>query len=273
MRSFSHFVKITGIGIVLAFGLQGCGGGNGSGNQYEVPVMAPVATNPAGETRVDNIKSVQADTTYNLSIYLPNGYDATKAYPIMYALDGDTNFTTIAAQMDKLQIKAIVVAVGRNDLRTRDYNLPGAYTYYKFLTLDLIPYIESRYKVAASKRTLEGHSFGGLFVGIALFLDRKGDSYFNNFVAQEGTYDIDTTTTTTIAQLEQQIFDASGGQMPVTVILSDSLQQYFMMSRGLNDKLKGRNYHGLTLKLTEYNQSHGGMFTDSLTDSLRVLFP
>jgi hypothetical protein len=63
MRSFSHFVKITGIGIVLAFGLQGCGGGNGSGNQYEVPVMAPVATNPAGETRVDNIKSVQADTT------------------------------------------------------------------------------------------------------------------------------------------------------------------------------------------------------------------
>ena len=48
-------------------------------------------------------------------------------------------------------------------MRTRDYNLPGAYTYYKFLTPDLIPYIEAKYKVAADQRTLEGHSFGGMF--------------------------------------------------------------------------------------------------------------
>jgi enterochelin esterase-like enzyme len=166
-----------------------------------------------------------------------------------------------------------MVAIGRDDLRTRDYNLPGAYTYYKFLTLDLILYIEAKYKVASNKRTLEGHSFGGMFVGIALFLDRKGGRFFSSFVAQEGTYDIDATTTTTIAQLEQQVFDASGGQMPVTVILSDSLQQYFLMTRGLYAKLQARNYQGLTLKLMEYNQSHGGMFADSLTDSLRILFP
>ncbi len=273
MTGFSQYTRIICVGFALAFGLQGCGGGNSGGHQYDIPVPPPAAVNPVGETRVDSIKSVQADTTYNLRIYLPNGYDATKTYPIIYALDGDTNFTTIAGQMDKLQIKAIVVAVGRNDLRTRDYNLPGAYTYYKFLTLDLIPYIEGQYKVAAGKRTLEGHSFGGMFVGMALFLDRKGGRYFNNFVAQEGTYDIDATTTSTIAQLEQQVFDSSGGQMPVTVILSDSLQQYFLMSRGFNDKLKGRNYQGLTLKLMEYNQPHGGMFTDSLTDSLRILFP
>lgn len=271
MTRVSQFALRACISMALAFGLPACGGSGGS--HFEVPVTPPVATNPAGETRTDSIKSAQADTTYNLRIYLPNGYDAAKAYPIIYALDGDSNYTTIASQMDKLQIKAVVVAIGRGDLRTRDYNLPGAYTYYKFLTLDLIPYIEAKYKVAADKRTLEGHSFGGMFVGIALFLDRKGGRYFSNFVAQEGTYDIDATTTATIAQLEQQVFDASAGQMPVTVILSDSLQQYFVMSRGLNDKLKSRNYQGLTLKLMEYNQSHGGMFLDSLSDSLRILFP
>lgn len=272
MKSLSVFAKLGCAALALVFGLQGCGGSSG-GHQYDIPVPPPAAAIAMGETRVDSIKSVQADTTYNLRVYLPNGYDATKAYPIIYALDGDTNFSTIATQMDSLKIKAIVVAVGRNDLRTRDYNLPGAYTYYKFLTLDLIPYIEAKYKVTAEKRTLEGHSFGGMFVGIALFLDRKGGRYFNSFVAQEGTYDIDATTTTTITQLEQQVFDGSGGQMPITVVLSDSLQQYFLMSRGFNDKLKARNYQGFTLKLTEYNQSHGGMFQDSLTDSLRILFP
>ena len=275
MKNILQVTRLICTCMALAVGLPGCGGGGGGsgGNPVQVPITPPVVTNPAGEIRTDSIKSVQADTTYNLHVYLPNGYDANKAYPIIYALDGDSNYTTIADQLDKLQIKAIMVAIGRDELRTRDYNLPGAYTYYKFVTLDLIPYIEAKYKVAADKRTLEGHSFGGMFVGIALFLDRKGGRFFRNFVAQEGTYDIDATTTSTIAQLEQQVFDASGGQMPVTVILSDSLQQYFLMTRGLYAKLQARNYQGLTLKLMEYNQSHGGMFPDSLTDSLRILFP
>jgi predicted alpha/beta superfamily hydrolase len=33
----------------------------------------------------------------------------------------------------------------------------------KLLTPDLIPYIEAKYKLAADQRTLEGHSFGGMF--------------------------------------------------------------------------------------------------------------
>lgn len=259
---------------LILFGcVSGCGGGGGGGARVEVPVTPPVAAIPSGELRTDSIQSNQLGVTYNLRIYVPNGYDASKAYPIIYALDGDTNYTAMAAQMDTQQVKALLVAVGRNDLRTKDYNLPGAYGYYKFLTLDLIPYIEAKYKVAAGKRTLEGHSFGGMFVGIALFLDRQGGRYFNNFVAQEGTYDIDATTTATIAQLEQQVFESSGGQLPVTVLLSDSLQQYFQSSRDLRAKLQARNYVGLNLQLKEYNQSHGVMFLDSFADALRVLFP
>jgi hypothetical protein len=147
MTRFIQFARVICIGLALSFGLLGCGGGASGGNHYEVPVTPPVVTNPAGEIRVDSIKSAQADTTYNLHVYLPSGYDATKAYPIIYALDGDSNYTTIAGQLDNLQIKAIMVAIGRDDLRTRDYNLPGAYSYYKFVTLDLIPYIEAKYKV------------------------------------------------------------------------------------------------------------------------------
>ena len=92
---------------------------------FDVPVLTiPVAAFPPGETRTDSVKSTQLDVTYNLRIYVPNDYDASKAYPIIYALDGDTNYTTMAAQMDALQIKALLVAVSRNDLRTKDYNLP-----------------------------------------------------------------------------------------------------------------------------------------------------
>mgnify|MGYP000258126431 CR=1 FL=1 len=35
-----------------------------------------------------------------------HGYDASKAYPIIYALDGDINYTTMAAQMDAQSVEA-----------------------------------------------------------------------------------------------------------------------------------------------------------------------
>ena len=78
------------------------------------------------------------------------------------------------------------------------------------------------------------------------------------------------TTTVTIEQLEQQVFDASAGQMSVTVILLYLLPQYFLMTRGLCARLQARNYQALTIKLTKYNHAHGGMFRDSLSDFLRL---
>jgi hypothetical protein len=45
-------------------------------------------------------------------------------------------------------------------------------------------------------------------------MDRAGGRFFNNFVALEGTFNIDPFTSSSIATMEQQMFDASGGRLP-----------------------------------------------------------
>jgi predicted alpha/beta superfamily hydrolase len=111
-----------------------------------------------------------------LTIYLPEGYEKEKIhYPVIYILDADTRcphgVPTIGfLSSSELMPKAIVIGIPNVD-RERDF-LPGriqkpptgdgADNFLRFISEELFPYIDSRYR-SENFRVLIGHSFGGVF--------------------------------------------------------------------------------------------------------------
>ncbi len=119
----------------------------------------------------------------------PTGYDfdSTIEYPVVYVLDGKSNFMYVASLLKKLEDrsvpKSIVVAVVNTD-RQRDMTpgtinekgilvdktAGGADNFMKMFEEDLFPYMERNFQVN-DFRTLVGHSRGGLFALYSLVTD------------------------------------------------------------------------------------------------------
>jgi len=122
-------------------------------------------------------------------IRVPRDYDESKdtRYPVLYTLDGATHFKHTVGTIEWLSESAsmlpqhIVVAIVNTD-RFRDFspsipknfqgegNPGGANNFLKFLSKELIPYIDKNYRTLPF-RTIAGHSFGGVFVLHTLLTD------------------------------------------------------------------------------------------------------
>ncbi len=122
-----------------------------------------------------------------LIIHLPQGYEGGQEhYPVMYLLDGDRHFhhttgiTHFLAQQGFMPAM-IVVAIPNTD-RTRDLTpepsaeyaeqnptAGGADEFLRFLSDELIPWVEGQYRTAPF-RVVVGHSLGGLFATHALLV-------------------------------------------------------------------------------------------------------
>jgi predicted alpha/beta superfamily hydrolase len=128
-----------------------------------------------------------------LQIHVPRAHDERRvACPVIYVLDGAGNFVhTVAAAQFLAEAgripESIVVAIPNVD-RARDLtpNLPGCGDdcgrgdrFFEFLTKELIPWVESRYRTAPF-RVLTGHSRGGLY---ALHTLLNQSEAFNAYVA------------------------------------------------------------------------------------------
>jgi len=137
--------------------------------------------------------------TRTLNIYLPEGYDTSKAhYPVIYLLDGSANEDFIHTaglvqylSMYEMMPKSIVVGIANVD-RRRDYTFPtknpedtklvpvsgGSEKYIDFIAEELQPFIERNYRTTAQK-TIIGQSLGGLLAAEILL---KRPALFNNYM-------------------------------------------------------------------------------------------
>ena len=77
-------------------------------------------------------------------------------------------------------------------------------------------------------------------------MDRAEGRFFNNFVTLEGTFNISPFISSSIATMQQQMFDASGGRLPITLLMSDATCCYYGTTKDLYNKIYARNYQGLT---------------------------
>ena len=130
--------------------------------------------------------------TYSIEVILPNGYDATKKYPIIYFTDWwfasklvpglyeVLKYTIEPVIIVGIQDKSSITEMDWNKNRSRDLsptNLPeieeilrvpkgttgGAIHFLSFIKNELIPTVENKYPSDIENRGFFGYSYGGLF--------------------------------------------------------------------------------------------------------------
>jgi predicted alpha/beta superfamily hydrolase len=136
------------------------------------------------------IHSDYVNDDYRIMISLPSDYNEQRGerYPVIYFLDGGgTSFHDITAEYMDYSIIPDVITIGigypGETKRNRDYTYSFS-AFYDFLKYELIPHIDGNYHTDSLKRTLYGHSFGGLCVLQTLFMYTDyNDIPFRNLIA------------------------------------------------------------------------------------------
>src|SRR5664279_1806252 len=199
---------------VLAAALGGCGGGGSTDVQQLTPAQA-------GTTATSMISSAQTGIAYTLDIWLPPDYAAeAAAYPVVYATDCEYRWTTLLQDVQQFAARGgtpvilVNICAGGLDRRWVDFTMPGAAAYFRFLTLELIPLIDSTYRTNPANRTLSGHSLSGEFAMYALYMEDPKHRYFSSIVAEECSCWFDSAQNYsaqlgTAAAMEQAMFAAS----------------------------------------------------------------
>ncbi len=150
------------------------------------------------------LKSIILEEERPIIVSLPIGYNNSKAnYPVLYVLDGLQNIKHTVGTVELLTESGLIpplIVVGIESLdRTRDLTpsnagqnvhggtgnsgIPqsgGASKFLKFLSDELVPYMDSNYRTH-SYRILEGHSLGGLF-GVYALMESK--DLFDAFIVE-----------------------------------------------------------------------------------------
>jgi uncharacterized protein len=151
------------------------------------------------------IPSKNLKQSRSLTISKPEGYEnGTDAYPVLYLLDGESNFEYTApivhylADNERIP-EMIVVGIHSGDTARRNHDLTtpsqskvdnrfspgngGADAFLSFISDELIPYVEKNYRTRPY-RILVGHSFGGLF---AIHTLMEKPKLFNAYIAIDPT--------------------------------------------------------------------------------------
>lgn len=123
------------------------------------------------------IDSAEVGRAFHVYVRLPESYAERPGmkFPVVYLLDGDSLFPILAANhlflhYDEGLPEAVVVGLAYGSFdpavnrREVDFAGPGAATFQRFLKHELIPRIESEYRVDPERRVLFGQSRGGSFV-------------------------------------------------------------------------------------------------------------
>jgi predicted alpha/beta superfamily hydrolase len=260
-----------------------------SGFPQEHPsVSLPEVTIPG--TQSLSVSSSIVGEDFDLQINLPRGYtDSTRSFPVVYLLDGQWDFPLINAvygeqYYDGFVPGLIVVGItwgGRDRdydyLRARDLTptkilqVPqsgNASRFLAFITKELVPFIEARYRTLRDDRTLMGSSLGGLFTLYALFQD---STEFSRFVLTSpaipwDNYVIDTLEAAyakTHSDLPAKVFMAVGG----LEVGSVGVFQRFA------DVLRGRGYKQLHLETRVLDgMGHSGTKAEGFARGLQSVF-
>ncbi|MFK8056696.1 MAG: alpha/beta hydrolase-fold protein [Saprospiraceae bacterium] len=153
----------------------------------------------------DTVYSKILDEEREIFIYLPHGYwgmdEEVTNSPVTIVLDGEAQFLQTASASEFLSAalngndlmpRTIVVGIPNTDrlknlTPEKDYSrndstfaesTGGGPQFLDFITKELIPYIDSQYSTIP-KRTIIGHSYGGLMAFEALLTKR---TYFDNYL-------------------------------------------------------------------------------------------
>ena len=241
---------------------------------------------PIANSELRQIRSTIIGQDYLVKVRLPETYaDSTTTYPVLYLLDGDHAFAMATDIVQYLiygeHIPDLIIvspAYGSKDgpdeggtnLRDRDLvpfptpwtdMTPGGERYLEFLQQELIPSMESLYRIDPTNRTLWGYSLGALFVLYALF---QRPEFFKRYIVIDGFHD-------TLVEIEET-YATQNNTLPAKLFLSSGGDEGDDFAR-FQETLKSRNYDGFELEYMQLNDlGHFAVGADGLTKGLIAVF-
>lgn len=253
---------------------------NNSSNLPEVPILG---------TQLQKITSAIDGQEYVLYVNLPRNYnDTTKKFPIIYVLDGQWDFPLVQAlygqqYYDGFVPATIVVGItwgGKNpdydarrafDLTPTSGNQPAdkygnAPKFLQCIKKEIIPFIESKYRVDNSNRTLMGSSFGGLFTLYTMFTET---SLFNRYILTSPAVTWDNGV---IYKIENE-YHEKNKSLPVRLFIGWGSYEAQPVFQRFIDTLKSRNYEGLDFHSWAVEGcGHSGAKAEGYTKGLQAVF-
>lgn len=239
-----------------------------------------------GEIRTVNSKILKEERTLN--IYLPQNFNKTKPYPVIYLLDGSMNEDFIHVtgliqffnQMYSMP-ETIVVGIANIDRKRdftfhtdlkdlqKDYPTTGhSDKFIGFLEKELKPYIESQFKTTDTY--LFGQSLGGLLATEILL--KKPEMFDNYFIISPSLWWDDESLLKQASQAVSKIPDTkkfvyiSVGKGEHPVMVKDAEDLY-----GILKKANKKNWT-VEYKMME-TDNHATILHRSLYEGLVKLFP
>ena len=260
-----------------------------------MPRQFPRVTIP--NTQVRTLLSSNAGQEYKISVALPHSYpDADESYPALYVLDANWAFGLMTEMIRLLQIgeelpEMIIAGIAYpvNDveeilkLRARDYTptvdkrpeavesdgTGGAGKYLRFIRQELMPFIQSNYRVKPEDRAIAGSSFGGLFALYTLF---HHPDTFNRYII--GSPSISWDEGVTFAY--ESKFAANNAAIAARVFMSvGALEEEDTIAnmQRLAGTLQDRGYDGLELETYIFeDETHLSVAPAAMSRGLRVVF-
>ncbi len=231
----------------------------------------PVGYRPGTRVPAKSFYSAQTDWTYLIHVYLPAGYtDSNSDYSVMYQLDGQTRFEPSADMLDEKAKKIVLISIGTKfDQRFNDYLFPGAVNFYDFVTLELIPAIEAQYRIDSKKRTLMGHSLGGLFTGSVMLTEQPADAYFDSYVASDGSFQYQIEIMDALEEKLSQRTDV----LPTTLIMVVGTSGNLWSGRRFHNRLLASDYGAFDMHYMEFYATHEQTFALTFATSVDMLYP
>ena len=216
-----------------------------------------------------------------LKVYLPDDYDASKKYPVVYTLDGENLFELLMKNMSVLQDKTdddnnvipscITVGIVNND-RSRDLfpntgldpSTPqGSYNhttgiFYQILNEEIVTFIDKNYATSGYNAII-GHSDAGHFV-TQLYL--KQDHQFDAVIALS----------------VNDFGDYFQNNLPIK-LKEDNTKNYFLAYGAkdlefnlLGDFMSRQHFNLENFKVKSYDAHHMQLPYASLFDGLQFIF-
>jgi predicted alpha/beta superfamily hydrolase len=232
-----------------------------------------------------------------------------KVYPAWYFTDANHSFPMVANIVSTFEVprpvepEIVIIGIGYkiSDLadwgawRTRDLtptNVPaldtswaktlslftgrqfevksgGAATFLEFIVREVIPFVESNYRVSPTGRGIGGYSYGGLFSLYVLF---RQPELFSIYYAGSPSISFDKGV---LFNFEKEYAAAHNNMNAKLFMSAGGSEDSLMVSdmRKMADLLKSRNYPGLTVESYVFpGETHLSCLPSSIMRALRILY-
>ncbi len=227
-----------------------------------------------------SISSNVTGITYPYRVYLPVGYhESDKSYPILYTTDGQWEYWRFSYVIETSNKEVILVSIeqGPEQRRIIDYGLEGSGDYLDFLGTEMIPLIESTYRVDSTNRTLEGASWGGLLVRHALSREMT-TPLFKNFITIDGSYGTFSQPPLINDNAQYQAMEdiafPAGAVLNANIYLSGAtIAGNANLVERFKNELRDRAIEGLTIYHQAFNVRHVESARPSIKDALIEIYP